>query len=311
MCELSVVEESVRMPTAILASGQVIGYEDSGGAGEPLLVVFGFGDTRASTPPAWVETLAADFRVVRIDNRGAGLSSAPDGPFSIEDMAADAIALLDSLGIARAHLYGHSMGGMICQAIARDYPDRVCRVVLEATAPSAAASTASPRTPGSPAAAILARLAAEDPARDHEPALAAHEVPLLWDIFFPPGFFQSEAGRRVTAEIEAAYARAPGPSRRTMRWQGGAVQAFDNWGRLGEIRAETLVVHPSEDLKPLEHAEKFAQSLGNGRLHVVEGVGHNLRWEIPEAAARMLTAFYLGRLQADPGGGLPCRSRGT
>jgi pimeloyl-ACP methyl ester carboxylesterase len=71
-----------------------------------------------------------------------------------------------------------------------------------------------------------------------------------------------------------------------------AVQAFDNWPRLGEIRTETLLIHPSEDTKPLERAQAFARGLANAQLHVFAGVGHNVRWEVPEQAARLMVDFY-------------------
>ena len=112
----------------------IITYYEEAGSGEPLLMIMGLsGDLQA-----WalqVPTLARKYRVITYDNRGAGRTSAPDKPYSIKQMADDAVALLDSLGIARAHVLGFSMGGYIAQELAAAHPERVEKLILLATAP--------------------------------------------------------------------------------------------------------------------------------------------------------------------------------
>lgn len=103
------------------------------GEGPPLLILSGW------TQPlfSWflqVRELKDRFQVVRIDNRGAGLSSAPTGPYTMEEMAADAARLLDHLEVEKCHVVGVSMGGMIAQHFALDHPKRVDRMVLISTA---------------------------------------------------------------------------------------------------------------------------------------------------------------------------------
>ncbi|MEQ1493278.1 MAG: alpha/beta fold hydrolase, partial [Terricaulis sp.] len=113
--------------------------------GEPLLMIMGLGSQMTRWPPAFYEKLVAKgFRVIRFDNRDVGLSQKfsgvptlesvigalmqgqkPDIPYTLDDMAADAVGVLDHLGIQRAHVCGASMGGMIGQLVAADYPERV------------------------------------------------------------------------------------------------------------------------------------------------------------------------------------------
>jgi 3-oxoadipate enol-lactonase len=284
------------VPLFDTADGRTIHYLDSGGDGAPLLVLFGFGNTAESASAPWLALLTAVFRVLRPDHRGVGSSSPPAEPFSIEDLAADALAVLDHAGVQRAHVFGHSMGGMIAQAVARDHPDRVRRVVLEATAPSPAASVAVTAASTAPATQrFRTDFMADDPGDDDdEAAITPGNAVAFFAHFLAPGFVATERGAAVVREMSAVYARVPGPTKRTLRWQRQAVMAFDNWPRLGEIRAPALVVHPSLDLKPRERAEAFAAGLGDGRLRVVPGAGHDLRWEQPEVSASIVVDFLGG-----------------
>ena len=107
-------------------------YEEHGTAdGDPLLLIPGTGSHSGS----WAVLLPAlaRFRVIALDNRGAGRSDVPPGPYTTRLMADDAAALLAHLGIARTHVIGRSMGGMIAQEPALAYPERVARLVLFAT----------------------------------------------------------------------------------------------------------------------------------------------------------------------------------
>ncbi len=112
-------------------------YYESTGAGFPLLMLGGLGlsvgDMRRLT-----EGLASDLQMIAVDNRGTGQSSKPPGPYSIEQMAGDAITLMDALAIERADVLGISMGGRIALSLGLDHPDRVRRLVLISTGPRAA-----------------------------------------------------------------------------------------------------------------------------------------------------------------------------
>lgn len=122
------------MPHAIAQDGTRIAYALAGPRdAEPLLMIHGLGaDSRG-----WVmqrRALSSRFRLVLVDNRGVGRSDRPEGPYGIETMAADAIAVLDHAGYGSAHVIGASMGGIISQAVAVRHPDRVRSLVLACTA---------------------------------------------------------------------------------------------------------------------------------------------------------------------------------
>jgi 3-oxoadipate enol-lactonase len=112
-------------------------YYESRGTGAPLVVLGGLG-LDVSEMDTLTEPLAARFRVIAADNRGAGRSAKPPGPYSIEQMAADVAGLMDRLELPRAHVLGMSLGGRIAMALALAEPVRVNRLVLVATGPRAA-----------------------------------------------------------------------------------------------------------------------------------------------------------------------------
>ena len=107
-------------------------YYESHGSGPPLLLIGGMAQSVAELQPL-IAGLATQNTVVAMDNRGAGRTSAPRGPYSVDQMARDTIALMDHLGIDRAHLLGISMGGRIALSLAVGHPKRVERLVLVST----------------------------------------------------------------------------------------------------------------------------------------------------------------------------------
>src|SRR4051812_5519018 len=111
-----------------------IHYQDSG-SGPPILVLNGWTASGLIWPDEWVQALEDDHRLLRVCNRGTGWSDSVTDPFTVADMVADAVAVLDSEGIGRAHVFGLSMGGMIAQQLALTHPERVDHLVLCATAP--------------------------------------------------------------------------------------------------------------------------------------------------------------------------------
>src|SRR5215831_3621642 len=111
-------------------------YWEEIGSGPPLLLIMGFGYSHKM----WHRTtpiVSQHFRTILFDNRGVGQTDTPPGPYPIATMAADAAAVLDAAGVERAHIYGVSMGGMIAQEFALQYPHRVKKLILGCTAAGA------------------------------------------------------------------------------------------------------------------------------------------------------------------------------
>src|SRR5205814_6195516 len=107
---------------------------ESQGSGAPVLLLQGLGYTREGWGPLR-ERLAHRFRVLSYDNRGIGESEIPPGPYTVDELAGDALQVLDEAGVQRAHVIGASLGGMVAQLVAAEHPDRVHRLVLVGTTP--------------------------------------------------------------------------------------------------------------------------------------------------------------------------------
>src|SRR5512143_3933191 len=120
------------MPKTMI-NGVGISYDVSG-SGDPLVMIMGLGGNR-STWRFQVPVFEKYYRVITFDNRGVGDSDKPKGPYSIRQMADDALGLMDHLGIARSHILGASLGGTIAQELAINYPDRVSKLILACTYP--------------------------------------------------------------------------------------------------------------------------------------------------------------------------------
>src|SRR6476660_2900786 len=114
-----------------LRNGTNLFWTESG-AGDPILLIMGLG----ATHEWWnrvVPVLAERYRTILFDNRGVGRSDVPAGPYSIPEMAADAVAVMDAAGVGAAHIFGASMDGMIAQEFALAYPERVRSLILGCT----------------------------------------------------------------------------------------------------------------------------------------------------------------------------------
>ena len=249
----------------ISANGIDIFHKQHGESGDWLLLIAGLGGHSGSFAPQLV-ALSERFRVLRFDNRGAGRTSAPDEPYSMRQMADDAAALMDALGIEKAHVLGVSMGGMIAQELAINHPERVDKLVLACT-------RAKPTGARRLAAEVqrVTRLSELGP-RERE----AHGMP--WGM--TATFMQDQ--RRVDERIELA-AKDPYPMRpHAYIRQLEATMAHDTLDRLPQIRAETLVLVGAEDiLTPPWESEALVKRIPNATLRVLPRGGHGFSAEYP------------------------------
>jgi pimeloyl-ACP methyl ester carboxylesterase len=276
----------------IRANGIGIEIEDTGpgadGEARPtVLLIMGLGMQLVAWPDAWVQALVdAGFRVLRLDNRDAGLSEhmsamgrpnivweamkmrlglAVKSPYSLQDMAHDALGVLDVLGIAQAHVVGLSMGGMIAQRLALSQPTRVrslCSIM------SSSGARGLPQARPEVMRALLSR-----PDGRSAEAVENHYVN-LFRVIGSPAYPTPEASLRERIRVSAQRSFDPAGTLRQM----AAIMA--DRGRaslLAGIRMPTLVMHGRADpLVPFSHGEDTARRIPGAQLVAIDGMGHDL-----------------------------------
>ncbi len=261
----------------IEANGIDIYYEEHG-SGEPLLLIMGWGGNAATWNPQ-IEGLAQHFRVIAFDNRGVGRTSAPEGPYTMSQMAGDVVGLLDGLEIPRAHVFGISMGGMVAQELAIQHPGRVDTLILGCT------------TPGSSRAAGVAKLHS-----DISSFRNAHrkQRDLEWISEFLKRLWTEEAMTKSTTELQdfvLSLIRFP-PTSHGLIHQADAVAAHDAHDRLGQIPHRTLVMTGAEDtLIDPKNSEILAELIPDAKLVVFEGLRHAFHLERPALANDAIVSF--------------------
>jgi len=235
------------------------------GAGPPVLLIMGLGAS-TETWAAQRDAFAARHRVIAFDNRGAGRSETPPPPWTVPAMAGDAIGILDALGIARAHVVGVSMGGMIAQEMAIDHPERIDRLVV-------AMSFARP----DPVRRVFllhrrwARLAGAD-------ARAESTANLPW--LLSPRLLNDPV--RLQGMLEAVSVM-PFMAAEAYACQVDAILEHRTLERLGRVRAPTLVLAAAEDvLTPPFLSEEIAAAIPGARLVVLLRGNHGALVEYPE-----------------------------
>ena len=271
------------MPTTT-ANGISLAYETQGDRSDPpLLLVMGLGAQLIYWPDGFCNALAdRGFFVVRYDNRDVGLSQKIGGgpppdlagaasgdtssaSYSLADMAADGIGLLDAVGIEAAHVVGASMGGMIAQLMAIHHPDRLLSLCSIMSAPTGVMA-ADPPSPE--ATAILMR----PPAANREEAIEAGVAAAK--VIGSPGFDFDEAYIRDLAARSFDRCFSPvGVARQLM-----AIVSSPPWvADLAKVRVPTVVVHGDSDplVRPV-WGEKTAAAIPGAKFVSVPGMGHDL-----------------------------------
>jgi 3-oxoadipate enol-lactonase len=247
--------------------------DDGDGDGTPLLLIQGLG----YTADMWFRVLSGlseQRRTIRFDNRGVGRSNVPPTPWSIEEMAADAVEVLDAAGSERAHVLGVSMGGLIAQELALRYPDRVERLVLGCTHPGGREAIRM-----DPAAAMM--LMDRTPGTAREAAEAS--VPFLYAEDTDPDDIGKDIDVRVRYPMRASAYFAQLDA---MRRHEGTLS------RLPGLTAPTLVVHGTADrLVQPGNAELIAAAIPGAELAWIDGAGHVFWTDRPEQAVKLITQF--------------------
>jgi pimeloyl-ACP methyl ester carboxylesterase len=246
-------------------------YEEVG-QGEPLLLVSGQGADHS-----YWDGIRDDFadhcRVIVYDNRGTGQSDKPSAPpYSTRGFARDAVALLDQLGISRAHVYGHSMGGRIGQWLGIDYGERLGALVLGASTPGNAHGVAR--------AAEVNALLAHAPADPHEAlkAFGSLIVTPAWLETHPESIMQMSQAARIPLYARRLHYRAS--------------EGHDSWKLLPRIGAPTLIIHGADDeLNPVANASLLATRIPGAELHIIEDGRHGYMFDFREESSRVVNSF--------------------
>ena len=227
----------------------------------PILRLEGMGGDltgwRRTTP-----ALARELRVIAVDHRGNGLSDEPPGPCTMSTFVADALAVLDDAGADRAHVVGQSFGGMVALEIALTAPDRLRSLILAGTHPGQAHMVG-------------------------RPASVPKGEP--WRTLYAPGFPERHPDQ-VAEDLRSSASQPPHPHGRRRQWE--AIQGWSAFERLGEIAAPTLVLHGAEDQSiPVGNAEVLASRIPRAELVILEGAGHVIDSERPEAVSAAVLDF--------------------
>lgn len=244
------------------------------GEGPPLLLIMGLGYPSA----LWHRTrpmLAQHFHTIAFDNRGVGFSDVPPGPYSIATMASDAAAVLDAAGVASAHVFGMSMGGMIAQEFALQYPARVRTLILGCTSPGGPSAVRAERAVSD---ILLARGMTLDEARE---AMLPH----IYDAATPRETIEEDMRLRKTC--------LPSPEGYTAQLQ--AILAWEGYRRIAAINAPTLVIHgKSDELVPPANAKLIAERIPRAKLVMLDHASHLFLTDQGGAAQKEILEFLLG-----------------
>jgi pimeloyl-ACP methyl ester carboxylesterase len=284
--------------TAVRANGIDIEYAETGPRDAPvILLIMGLGMQLVAWPESLCDGLADHgFRVVRFDNRDAGLSTRMPSagslattammaraffglpvrpPYTLDDMALDTVALMDGLGIGKAHIVGVSLGGMIAQIVAAEHPQRVKSLTSIMSSPMVLL----PRLK-----VLWALLRPGQRNKDMAIRRMTRFFRLVGGAGYPPT--ETELKAKVERSVRRSY-RPDGFARQLI-----AVEAAPSRVRmLRRVRAPTLVLHGSDDpLIPVAGGEATAASIPGARLRVVPGMGHFL----PEALVPLLVDEIAG-----------------
>jgi pimeloyl-ACP methyl ester carboxylesterase len=272
----------------VQANGITIEVDDQGPRDGPaVLLIMGLGMQLIAWPDELVAgLLGRGFRVIRFDNRDAGLSQGFDhlgvpslawagirytvglkirSPYAIGDMAADALGVLDVLGVRQAHVCGASMGGMIAQHLAARHPQRVKSLVLMMTT---SGSRNLPQATPKVRRALLSRSDGRDPA-----AVVAHLTKVL-TLIGSPGYRPDPARlqQRLVESVTRAW-RPAGTARQII----AVVADGDRSAMLGGITAPTRVIHGHDDpLVPVACGHDLVARIRGAVADIVPGMGHDL-----------------------------------
>ncbi|MBN2587890.1 MAG: alpha/beta hydrolase [Candidatus Fermentibacteraceae bacterium] len=270
----SAAETGEEDPIHRIQAGDItMGYEVSGD-GYPLVLITGFGGTMDMWDPDVVSILSGQYRVIAFDNRGMGETTAGERAFSIEQFADDAAALMDSLGISKAHVLSWSMGTEIALELVLRHPEKVDRLILyagdyqvEACPPSPEVFQTLTDTSGS----------------------AGERGTRMMGLLFPPEWLASNLDRVIG--VFSGFTETS--SAENIQKQADAMDSWTGAGnRLGLIESPTLLITGTEDvLTPPQNSLMLLEGIPGAQLEQIENGGHGVMYQYPELFAGLVLDF--------------------
>ncbi len=282
-----------------------IAYETFGNPNHsPLILISGFGSQLINWPQKLLDGLAEkDFYVIVFDNRDVGLSTyydhleTPnlsdvialkekgiilDPPYSLNDMASDIILLMATLAVKKAHIAGVSMGGMIAQIFASEFPDRILSLTCIAT-------TSGDNDLPSPSPEVMNFFSSPSRAIDNLEGFLEHRLK-IFRIYNHPDAESEIAAREI---FKKTYERAYHPEG-SLRQLLAIISAKPRNENLKNLKTHTLIIHGDSDPAfSIEHAEQLNNLIPKSRLEIIENMGHGL----PEAALPKIVELIVEHLQ--------------
>lgn len=262
-----------------IKSNQIELYYETHGAGQPLVLISGLGYS------SWqwhkmVPFLAKHFQAVTFDNRGVGQSDKPAGPYTAQMLAADTVGLLDALGIEKAIIVGHSMGGFIAQAMALDFAQRISKLILCST------NFGGPRhVPVTPEALKVLTDVTSDALTRFKNGLAVSTAP-GWSERNPE-MIEEWIKWRVANPIEPVHYQAQLAIGLALLPEAAAFET-----KLPEISVPTLILFGAHDkVVPPANADLLAKQIAGSQTRILPDAGHFFPIEVPEAAAHVIIQF--------------------
>lgn len=260
------------MPKAALEWGG-LAYDESGD-GDPLLLISGLNGLAAPWQGI-VPGLAARYRVITHDHRGLGRSDPWDGSYSVDQIASDVLGLMDHLGIARAHIVGHSLGGAVAQAIAADRPARVAGLAIYAS------------WPGKDAFFDRTMLMRRDVLVHQGVESFLRTGPLG---IYPPRWIRDN-DIALAAALPGAIAAFPGVEKMLARMQ--ACLDHERRTSLPHISSPTLVIGMQDDVAtPAYSSAEIAEAIPGASLVLLPYGGHNAHQVVPNEVLTHLLEFF-------------------
>ncbi len=288
----------------VKANGLSFEYESFGNVTDPaIMLIMGFSAQMTMWPVELCESLASrGYRVIRFDNRDIGFSQKLDGappvnvmeafmkaasgqpidtPYKLNDMAADAAGILDALGIAKAHIVGASMGGMIAQLVALNHPGKTKSLT------SIMSSTGRPGLP--PAKPEAMAVLTEAPPADREGRIAAAKR--VWRIIGSQPVYAAgddELHAQAVREVDRTPYYAPGVARQMV----AILASPPRHELLKNVKAPALVIHGEADpLVSVEAGKDTAASIPGARLRLIPGMGHDFTSKLVPVYLREIADF--------------------